>query len=50
MRVETPWVADIADLAELLRPFLTTNPGLAADDLTRRCLERPHDMARPSGA
>ncbi len=47
MRINTPWVRNISDVLALLRPSLESNPGLAADDFTRRYLEHPEAELRP---
>ncbi|MDN4172759.1 hypothetical protein QWY28_07395 [Nocardioides sp. SOB77] len=41
LTVNTPYVRDIADVLRILQPALERNPGLPADEVTRRALADP---------
>lgn len=49
LKVATPFVGDVSDVARLLQPALARNPALAADDATRRAIEDPSVISAPKG-
>ncbi len=49
LKIATPFVGDISDVARMLKPALAANPALPADDLTRTSIEAPESISAPRG-
>ncbi|MGN0065721.1 MAG: hypothetical protein ACI379_15905 [Nocardioides sp.] len=49
LKISTPYVGDISDLARLLQPALAAHPELAADEVSRQAIEEPASLRSPTG-